>query len=125
MAIPGGRREVGLQQLQTAAEKGELTHGEAKFYLAKDFSRPNERKFARSLELFEQLASEYPHNPLWPMLVGSLQFRLGHTPEGEDLYRKVLMNTAGEKTEASAALHRAALTALRRRHPEEKFESTN
>ena len=41
--LPGGSREVGLQQLQTAAEKGEVTKGEAQFHLAKNFSRNNEQ----------------------------------------------------------------------------------
>lgn len=122
--LPGGSREAGLQQLRTAAEKGELTRGEAKFYLAKDFSRPNERQFSKSLELFEQLAREYPHNPLWPMLEGSLQIRLGHAQEGEVLYRQVLNQTAAEKSDVDKALHQAAMTALRRRHPEEKFGGT-
>lgn len=121
MAIPGGNRAVGLQQLRTAAEKGELSHGEAKFYLAKDFSRTNERQYAKSLELFEQLTREYPDNFLWPLLVGSLQIRLGHPEEGEKLYQEVLNKTATEKSEVNEALHRAALTGLQRRHPEKKF----
>ncbi len=37
----------GLKQLQLVAEKGELARGEAKFYLAKDYSRPNEHRAAR------------------------------------------------------------------------------
>ncbi len=121
MAIPGGSREVGLQQLRQAADTGELIHGEAKFYLAKDFSRPNEKQYAKSLELFQELAREYPHNPLWPMLVGSLHFRLSEPQEGEAAYLEVLKRTAGQNSEVNAALHQAALMALRRRHPDEKF----
>jgi len=120
--LPGGNRVRGLQQLQMAAEKGDLARAEAKFYLAKDYSRANERQYARSLEIFQQLASEYPHNPLWPMLIGSLHCRMGNIQECETVYREVYRITAGRNTEVNEALRRAAREALQRRHPEEKLE---
>jgi tetratricopeptide (TPR) repeat protein len=122
IGLPGGSRVRGLQQLQMAAEKGDLARAEAKFYLAKDYSRPNERQYARSLELFQQLAREYPHNPLWPMLIGSLHCRMGNIQECETRYREVYRITAGHNTEVSQALRHAARDALQRRHPEEKLE---
>jgi tetratricopeptide (TPR) repeat protein len=122
IGLPGGSRVRGLQQLQLAAEKGDLARAEAKFYLAKDYSRPNERQYARSLELFQQLANEYPHNPLWPMLMGSLHCRTGNIQECETRYREVYRMTAGENAEVNKALRRAAHDALQRRHPEEKLE---
>jgi tetratricopeptide (TPR) repeat protein len=122
IGLPGGNRVRGLQQLQMAAEKGDLARAEAKFYLAKDYSRPNERQYARSLELFQQLANEYPHNPLWPMLIGSLHCRMGNIQECETRYREVYRITGGGNTEVSQALRRAARDALQRRHPEEKLE---
>lgn len=122
IGLPGGNRVRGLQQLQMAAEKGDLARAEAKFYLAKDYSRPNERQYARSLELFQQLANEYPHNPLWPMLIGSLHCRMGNIQECETRYREVYRMTAGENAEVNQALRRAARDALQRRHPEEKLE---
>jgi tetratricopeptide (TPR) repeat protein len=121
IGLPGGSRVQGLQQLQLAAEKGELARGEAKFYLAKDYSRANERQYERSLELFQQLAREYPHNPLWPMLMGSLHCRMGHVQECEALYRQVYRRAAGGESEVNQALRRAARDALQRRHPEEKL----
>ena len=36
MGIPGGDKRVGLRQLETAAEKAELTHTEARFNMAKN-----------------------------------------------------------------------------------------
>jgi tetratricopeptide (TPR) repeat protein len=121
IGLPGGSRVQGLQQLQLAAEKGELARGEAKFYLAKDYSRANERQYERSLELFQQLAREYPHNPLWPMLMGSLHCRMGHVQECEALYRQVYRQAAGGESEVNQALRRAARDALQRRHPGEKL----
>jgi tetratricopeptide (TPR) repeat protein len=122
IGLPGGSRVQGLQQLQLAAEKGELTRGEAKFYLAKDYSRANERQYESSLELFQELAREYPRNPHWPMLMGSLHCRMGHIQECEALYRQVYRRTAGEESEVNQALRRAARNALQRRHPNEEVD---
>jgi len=122
IGLPGGSRVAGLQQLELAAQKGELTHGEAKFYLAKNLSRRSEMQYAHSLELFQELARQYPLNPQWPLLIGSLQFRLGRPKEGEALYREVLKKTAGETSEVKQALHRAVRLALQRRHPDQKFD---
>ena len=122
IGLPSGSRAQGLEQLQNAADHGELTRGEAGFYLAKDFSRGNERQYAKSLELFEKLRDEYPRNPLWTLMVGSLQIRLGHDAEGDTLYREVYKLTKGEKSEVQQAIHRAVKHALELRHPDEKFD---
>jgi len=122
IGLPSGSRELGLDQLQRAADHGELTRGEAGFYLAKDFSRGNERQYAKSLELFEKLRQEYPRNPLWPLMVGSLHIRLGHIEEGEAQYREVYQRTRGEGSEVQQATHRAVRRALQLRHPDEKFD---
>lgn len=121
IGLPGGSRVEGLKQMQLAAEKGDLTRAEAKFYLAKDFSRQSERQFDRSLQLFRELAHEYPHNPLWPMLIASLQCRMGHDQECDAGYREVYSKTAGKQGEVDRALRRASRQALQRRHPQEQF----
>jgi tetratricopeptide (TPR) repeat protein len=122
IGLPGGSRLEGLRQMQLAAHKGELTRSEAKFFLAKDYSRSNERQYAKSMERFQELAREFPRNPLWPMLIGSLHCRLGHTQECDTQYREVYAKTAGQNAEVQQALHRAAQQALQRMHPQEKFE---
>jgi tetratricopeptide (TPR) repeat protein len=122
IGMPGGNRERGLQEIEYAAKYGELTRGEALFYLAKDYSRSNEKQYAKSLELFEQLRKQYPRNGLWALMVGSLEIRTGHVSEGEALYREVLDQTRGEQTETAVALHKAALKALKARYPGERFE---
>jgi tetratricopeptide (TPR) repeat protein len=121
IGLPGGSRTEGLQQIERTASQGDLARGEAKFYLAKDFSRPFESQYPRSLELFQELAREYPHSGLWKILAGSLEIRLGHVAEGEASYREVLKQTAGATTEAGRAFHRAAKLALLERHPDEQI----
>jgi transposase-like protein len=108
----GGSRTRGLQEIEYAAKYGKLTHGEALFYLAKDYSRANERQFAKSLELFQQLRSQYPRNGLWTLLVGSLEIRVGHAEQGEAFYRQLLGQTHGNQAEARKALYNAVQRAL-------------
>jgi len=114
IGLPGGSRELGLQQLETAATKGDLTRGEAKFYLAKDYSRRSEQQYAKSLALFREMVAEYPENPLWKLVAGSLQIRLGHQTEGVALYREVLDKSASLNTEVGKAIHAQAEKALAR-----------
>lgn len=122
IGLPGGSRVKGLEEIEYAAKHGELTRGEAKFYLAKDYSRTSEKQYAKSLALFQELEHEYPHNALWKLQTGSLEIRTGRPKEGEALYRAVLEETHGEQSEVEQAFHRAAQKALERRHPGEKFE---
>lgn len=119
VALPGGNRHLGLQQLELAADRGDLTRGTAQFYLAKTYSRDNERQFGKSLQISEALARDFPHNPLWPLLEAGARCRLRQSAEGDALYREVFEKTAGKNSVAELAVHRAALAALTRRHPHE------
>jgi tetratricopeptide (TPR) repeat protein len=121
IGLPGGSRTEGLRQLQLCADRGEIARADSKFYLAKDYSRANEKQFGKSLHLFLELQQEYPHNPLWPMLVGSLHFRLGESQQGESIYREVYQNAAGKTSEVDVAVHHAAGHALERLHPGQAF----
>ena len=113
--LPGGDRLVGLRQMQQAMEKGQLVNAEAKFHLAKNYSRPIDREYARSLELLRQMEQQYPHNPLWELLAGSVELRLGHVKEGETLYRQVIDETAHPPSDIWKPLHQQAERALARR----------
>jgi tetratricopeptide (TPR) repeat protein len=121
VALPAGSRENGLEQLRRAADEGELCSGEAKFYLAKDLSRASENSPAKSLALFDELARDYPNNPLWPLVGASLKLRMGLKSESETLFRSVLSRTAAERNDAERGVHRAARAALVSQHPNGKF----
>jgi tetratricopeptide (TPR) repeat protein len=114
--LPGGDRHVGLRQIQQAMEKGQLVTTEAKFHLAKNYSRAIDRQYARSLELLRQMEQQYPHNPLWKLLAGSVELRMGHVKEGEALYRQVIDETAHPSSEIWKPLHQQAERALARRY---------
>ncbi|MDE3179788.1 MAG: hypothetical protein KGM47_09020 [Acidobacteriota bacterium] len=122
IGLPGGNRELGLQQMAKAAASGEFTRGEAKFYLAKDYTRRNEMQFSKALDLFTQLAAEYPRNPFWKMMVASCYMRLGQDQKGEEAYRRVLRESANEKTFAAGPVYKQVKEALERLHPGQKIE---
>jgi len=113
--LPGGDRVVGLRQMQQAMEKGQLVTSEAKFHLAKNYSRSFDRQYARSLELLRQMQQAYPHNPLWDLLVGSVELRMGRLDEGEALYRQTIGETAHPSSDIWKPLHQQAVRALARR----------
>jgi tetratricopeptide (TPR) repeat protein len=113
--LPGGDRVEGLRQMEQAMDKGQLVTSEARFHLAKNYSRSIDRQYARSLELFRQMQQEYPHNPLWSLLVGSVELRTGNVKEGETLYRQVADETAHPQSELWKPLHQQAEKALARR----------
>jgi tetratricopeptide (TPR) repeat protein len=122
VGLPGGSREEGIQQLYEAAEHGDLVRAEAKFYLAKDFTRRNELQFSRSLDLFQQLAQEFPDNPFWKLMVASVHMRLDQRSLGEGMYRQILAQTGGGNSIAAKAVHRQVAEALELLHPGQKFE---
>jgi tetratricopeptide (TPR) repeat protein len=120
-SLPAGNRARGLQLLQMTAERGDLLCGEAKFYLAKDYSRPSEKKYRQSLELFQQLSRDYPQNPLWTLLSASLENHLGEATRADDLFRQVFKDTEKQSSPAERAAHQAAREVLVRQHPRESF----
>lgn len=121
IGLPAGNRALGIEQMEKAAQHGDFTRAEAKFYLAKDYTRRNELQFGKALGLFEQLANEYPENPFWRMMIASCEMRMGKTAEGEALYRSVFQQTADGGSGAEKAVHNQVAEALRRLHPQERF----
>ena len=113
--LPGGDRLEGLRQIELAMDKGHLVNPEARFHLAKNYSQSFERHFARSLELLQENERQYPHNPLWKLLVGGVELRMGNAPAGEALYRQVIEETAHPTSDIWKPLHQQAERALARR----------
>jgi hypothetical protein len=80
MGIPGGDKKVGLQQLETASTKGELTQVEARFNMAKSL-RNYDRDYARAEEAAAPLLTKYPRNCIFLLLAGDIEQKLGHNEE--------------------------------------------
>ena len=77
MGIPGGKKQDGVRQLRIAMEQGTLTKVEARFYLAKNL-RTYDQNYALSIETMQPLVAEYPRNPIFQLILGDTQAKLGH-----------------------------------------------
>ena len=77
---------MGLRQLETAATKGELTQVEARFNMAKNL-RNYDRDYARAAQAAAPLIVEYPENPVFLLLVGDIEQKLGHNDVAAARYR--------------------------------------
>ena len=86
MGIPGGDKRVGLHQLEIASTKGELTQMEARFNMAKNL-RNYDRDDARAAQAAMPLLSEYPENPIFLLLIGDIEQKLGHNDAAAERYR--------------------------------------
>lgn len=64
--IPGGSREKGLQQLHNAAVKSALWREDAIFELGRIYG-VREGRHSSAFDLFQQLAREYPDNPIYAL----------------------------------------------------------
>jgi len=76
MGLPGGNKEEGIRQLQIAINGGGLTSVEARFYLAKNL-RTFDEQYERAATIVEPLTLKYPHNPIFLLLLGNLNGKLG------------------------------------------------
>jgi hypothetical protein len=86
MGIPGGDKRVGLRQLEIASAKGELTQEEARFNMAKNL-RNYEFDYARALAAASPLTDEFPENPVFLLIVGDIDAKLGHNEEAGMRFR--------------------------------------
>ena len=116
IGLPKGDRAVGLEQLRKAAEEGAIVRPEAQFHLAKNFSRHIEQQYPKSLAIFQQLTQDYPDNPLWKLLVGSVELRMGQADAGETHYREAIKMVAMLDPGIWEPLRDQAKKALHRRH---------
>lgn len=76
MGIPGGSKKEGIRQLETGMNRGVLLSVVARFYLATNL-RTYDRQYERALSIAEPLATRYPLNPIFLLLIGNLNVELG------------------------------------------------
>jgi tetratricopeptide (TPR) repeat protein len=95
MGIPGGSKEEGVRQLEIAMEKGDLTRVGARFYLAKNL-RMYDHEYARSLEVFSPLIDEFPRNPVFRLIIGDIQAKLGRRELAAESFRQARQFSSGD-----------------------------
>ncbi len=113
MGIPGGSKQEGLRQLQRAIADGVLTSDAARFYLALNLHKHDQR-YEEALAAISPLAEKYPSNPLFQLVRGDLFAKLGRKEQALTSYRAAesLAVRDPECRERVQQLVRASLAAL-------------
>ena len=75
MGIPGGNKQDGVRQLETAMQQGVLTRVTARFYLGKNL-RNIELDYQGSITVMTPLVAEYPQNPVFQLVLGDTAAKL-------------------------------------------------
>jgi len=75
MGIPGGNKQDGIRQLDTAMQHGVLTRVTARFYLAKNL-RNFELDYQGSITVMTPLVAEFPQNPIFQLILGDTEAKL-------------------------------------------------
>jgi hypothetical protein len=76
MGLPGGNKQDGIRQLETAMNGGGFTSVDARFYLTKSL-RTYDQQYSRAETLIEPLVQRYPRNPIFVLLLANLNAELG------------------------------------------------
>jgi tetratricopeptide (TPR) repeat protein len=113
MGIPGGSKQEGLRQLQRAIADGVLTSDAARFYLAHNLHKYDQR-YEQALAVISPLVEKYPSNALFQLARGDLLAKLGRKEQALACYRAAesLAIRDPECRERVQQLVRASLDAL-------------
>ena len=104
--LPGGNRVEGLQQLERAAERGQLVSGEAQFQIHVIYLW-YENKAREALPLIRGLQARYPRNPLFRQIEAEILDAYLHDPAASLDASEQLLALA-----RAAAVHRAGSAAI-------------
>lgn len=86
MGIPGGDKQEGIRQMKIGIERGAFLAVDSRFYLAKNL-RTYDRHYDEALEIAEPLATRYPRNPIFLLLLGNLSQELGRNAKAAEYFR--------------------------------------
>lgn len=86
MGLPGGNKQEGIRQMRVGIERGAWMPVDSRFYLARNL-RTYDQRYQEALEAAEPLASRYPHNPVFLLLVGNLNAELGRNDKAAGYFR--------------------------------------
>jgi tetratricopeptide (TPR) repeat protein len=100
MGIPGGSKEEGIRQMRTAMDRAVFLGVDTRFYLAKNL-RTYDQRYEEAIQVAGPLASRYPQNPVFLLLLGNLNQEAGHSPKAAEYLRSA--ETAPAPDSACAA----------------------
>ena len=86
MGIPGGTKEEGIRQLQRGIQEGQISSSLGRFYLSINLFNYDQR-YEDALRLINPMVEKYPGNPLFLLMRGDLNAKLGRKELAEASYR--------------------------------------
>jgi tetratricopeptide (TPR) repeat protein len=86
MGIPGGTKAEGIRQLERGMKEGQISATVARFYLALNLFNYDQR-YEEALEIVKPLTEKYPGNPMFQLMRGDLNAKLGRKQLAESCYR--------------------------------------
>ncbi|HTV57820.1 MAG TPA: hypothetical protein VMJ93_03020 [Verrucomicrobiae bacterium] len=89
MGIPGGNKELGIEQMQQGMARGAILDVDVRFILARAL-RQYDQKYGQALAIALPLLSRYPRNPEFLLLAGNLNAELGRSSEAREYFQAVL-----------------------------------
>lgn len=89
MGIPSGNKEEGIRQMHVGVDHGVFLSVDSRFYLAKNL-RTYDRRYAEAIDIAEPLATRYPRNPVFLLLLANLNQQLGHNAKASEYFHAAL-----------------------------------
>lgn len=86
MGIPGGDKQEGIRQMKIGMESATFLAVDSRFYLAKNL-RTYDRNYDEAAQIAEPLATGYPRNPVFLLLLGNLNTELGRNAKATEYFR--------------------------------------
>jgi tetratricopeptide (TPR) repeat protein len=88
-------KDIGIQELETAAAKGKKASTDAKMILTVVYTR--EKQYDRALELIEEIHTRYPGNFLMELAEGSVYGKMQKYADAERVYQDILSQMRAKK----------------------------
>lgn len=95
LGIRSAGKDLGIQQLETAAAKGKNTATDARMLLIVVYNR--EQKYDRALEIANELHQRYPRNFLFELAKASTYRKMKRWDDAVNTYEQVLAQAEGHK----------------------------
>lgn len=88
MGIPGGDKQLGINQMEIGMNRGSFLAVDIRFILARSL-RTYDQKYEQALSVGEPLVARYPQNPVFLLLLGNLNAELSRNAKALEYFRAV------------------------------------
>jgi len=95
LGLRSAGKDVGIQQLETAATKGKTTATDARMTLMVVYTR--ERKYEQALQMAKELHTRYPRNFIFEMAEASTYGKMKRWDDAVRTYEQILGKVVGHK----------------------------